>query len=146
MPSQPRQYLLRLKLGQLQALRTKPLNCFQIIPFLQVICTRLSYISEHVLGICPLSLGIQEVCVAQSCLTLCDPMDLYPTRLLCPWSFPDKNTGIGSHSLLQRIFPTQGLNPGLLHCRQILYQLNHQRSPLGKSKHLPRKSQSLSIA
>ena len=43
--------------------------------------------------------------------------------------FPGQNTGAGSHSLLQGIFPNQGLNPGLLHCRQILYQLCHQGSP-----------------
>ena len=42
---------------------------------------------------------------------------------------PGKNTGVGSHSLLQGIFPTQGLNPRLLHCRQILYSLSHQESP-----------------
>ena len=42
------------------------------------------------------------------------------TRLLCPWQFPGKNTGVGCHSFLQGIFPTQGLNLGLLHCRQIL--------------------------
>ena len=42
---------------------------------------------------------------------------------------PDQNTGVGSLSLLQDIFPTQGLNPGLLHCRQILYLLRHQGSP-----------------
>ena len=46
---------------------------------------------------------------------------LQPTRLLCPWNFPGKNTGVGCHALLQRIFPTQGLNPRLLHCRWILY-------------------------
>ena len=39
-----------------------------------------------------------------------------------------KNTGVGCHSLLQEIFPTQGLNPGLPHCRQTLYRLNHQGS------------------
>ena len=44
--------------------------------------------------------------------------------------FPGKNTGEGSRSLLQVIFPTQGLNPDLLHCRQILYHLSHQQSPL----------------
>ena len=44
-----------------------------------------------------------------------------PTRLLCPWDFPGKNTGVGSCSLLQEIFPTQRSNPGPLHCRQILY-------------------------
>ena len=47
-------------------------------------------------------------------------------RLLCPWSFSGKNTEVGSHFLLQRIFPTQGLNLGPLHCRWILYRLNHQ--------------------
>jgi len=41
---------------------------------------------------------------------------------------PGKNTGMGCHALLQGIFPTQGLNTGLLHCRQILYCLSHQGS------------------
>ena len=54
---------------------------------------------------------------------------LWPTRLLCPWNSPGKNTGEGSHSLLQGIFPTQGSNPGLLYCTQILYHLSHQGSP-----------------
>ena len=57
------------------------------------------------------------------------PDGLWPTRLLCPWNFPGKNTRMGSHSLLQGIFPTQGWNPGLLPCRQILYHLSHQGSP-----------------
>ena len=48
------------------------------------------------------------------------PGGLYPTRLLCPWDSPGKNTGVGCHFLLQGIFPTQGSNPGLLHCRQML--------------------------
>ena len=46
-----------------------------------------------------------------------------------PWNSPGQNTGVGSLSLLQGIFPTQGSNPGLPHCRQILYQLSHQGSP-----------------
>ena len=46
-----------------------------------------------------------------------------------PWNSPGQNTGVGSHSLLQGIFPTQGLNPGPPHCRQILYQLSHKGSP-----------------
>ena len=46
-------------------------------------------------------------------------------ELYSPWTSPGQNTGVGSLSLLQRIFPTQVLNPGLLHCRQILYQLSH---------------------
>ena len=46
-----------------------------------------------------------------------------PTRLLCPWDSPGKNIEVGSHSPLQGIFPTQGLNPGLLNCRWIIYHL-----------------------
>ena len=49
-----------------------------------------------------------------------------PARLLCPWDSPGKNTGVGSHSLLQGIFLTQGSNTGLLYCRQILYQLSYK--------------------
>ena len=45
------------------------------------------------------------------------------------WTSPGQNTGVGSPSLLQGIFPNQGSNPGLLHCRQILYQLSHKGSP-----------------
>ena len=54
------------------------------------------------------------------------------TRFLCPWDSPSKNTGVGSHFLLQGIFPTQGLNPcflSFLHCGQILYPQSHQGSP-----------------
>ena len=47
---------------------------------------------------------------------------------LCLWDFPSKSTGVGCHFLLQRIFPTQGLNLGLPHCRQMLYHLRHQGS------------------
>ena len=54
---------------------------------------------------------------------------LYPSRLLSPWEFSSKNTGVGCHDLLQGIFPTQGSNSGLPHCRQILYHLSHQGSP-----------------
>ena len=43
---------------------------------------------------------------------------LQPTRLLCPWDFPGRSTGVGCHFLLQVIFPTQGSNLGLPHCRQ----------------------------
>ena len=64
--------------------------------------------------------------VAQSCPTLCDPMDCSLTRFLCPWDFPGKNTGVDCHFLLQGIFPTQGWNPGLPHCRQKLYHRSHQ--------------------
>ena len=49
--------------------------------------------------------------------------------LLCPWNSPCQNTGVGSCFLLQGIFPTQGLNPGLLHFRLILHCLSHKGSP-----------------
>ena len=48
------------------------------------------------------------------------------TKLLHPWDFQGKSTGVDCHFLLQGIFPTQGSNPGLSHCRQTLYHLNHQ--------------------
>ena len=49
--------------------------------------------------------------------------------LIFLWDSPGQNTGVGIHSLLQGTIPTLGLNPGLLHCRRILYQLSHQGSP-----------------
>ena len=60
---------------------------------------------------------------AQLCPTLFNPMD-------SPWNSPGQNTRVGSRTLLQGIFPTQGSNPGLPHCRRILYQLSHKGSPL----------------
>ena len=54
---------------------------------------------------------------------------LRPHRLYSLWNSPGQNTGVGSLSLLQGIFLTQGSNPGLLHCRRILYQLSHKGSP-----------------
>ena len=76
----------------------------------------------------------------QSCLTLCNPMDCSPPgssgeeEFLLPrrdpsWDSPGKNTGVGSLSLFQGIFPTQGLNWSFLHCRWILYQLSYQGNP-----------------
>ena len=78
-----------------------------------------------------------KVLVAQSCLTLCDPYTV-ACQTPPPWDSPGKNTEVGCHSLLQRFFPTQGLNPGLQNCRQILYYLSHQGSPsnsIVKSNH-----------
>ena len=60
------------------------------------------------------------VLVTQSCPTLCGSMDCSPPGSSFLGYSPGKNTGVGCHALLQGIFPTQGLNPGLLHCRQIL--------------------------
>ena len=53
---------------------------------------------------------------------------LRPQGLYSPWNSPGQNAGVGSLSLLQGIFPTQGSNQDLLHCRQILYQLSYQGS------------------
>ena len=66
-----------------------------------------------------------KMSVTQSFPTL-RPHGLQHIRLLCPWNSSGKNTGVGSHSLLQGIFLTQGSNLVLLHCRQILYYLSHQ--------------------
>ena len=57
------------------------------------------------------------------------PHGLQPARLLCPQDSPGKNTEVGCHFCLQGIFPTQGSNPGLPHCRQTLYPLSHQGTP-----------------
>ena len=100
-----------------------------------------------------LSHSVQFSSVTQSCLPLCNPRDcstpglpvhhqlleftqtqvhwvgdaIQPSHPL--WNSPGQNPGVGSHSLLQGIFPTQGSNPGLPHCRWIVYQLSHQGSP-----------------
>ena len=58
------------------------------------------------------------------------PHGLKPTRLLCPWDFPGKNTGVGCHFLLQGIFLTQGSNPGLLHWQADSSPLSHLGSLL----------------
>ena len=65
-----------------------------------------------------------KVSVSQLCPTLCNPID-YTVH----GNSPDQNTGVGSRSFLQGIFPTERLNPGLPHCRPILHQLSHQGSP-----------------
>ena len=58
----------------------------------------------------------------------CDPHGLQSTKLLCPWDSLAKNTGMGCHAFLKEIVPTQGVNPNLLHYKQILYHLSHQGS------------------
>ena len=68
--------------------------------------------------------------VAQLCPTLSDLMDCSPPGSSVYGDSPGKNTGVGCHALLQGIFPTQGSNPGLLHCMWILYHLSHQGSSL----------------
>ena len=69
------------------------------------------------------------VCV---CVCVCISRSVFetPCSSLCLWNFPGKNTRVGNCSLLQLIFLTQGSNPGLLHCRQIFYQMSHQENPI----------------
>ena len=66
--------------------------------------------------------------VYQSCLSIFKHHGLQAARLFCSLNTSGKNTEVGWHFLLQEIFPTQGSNWGLLHCRQILYHLNHQNT------------------
>ena len=67
--------------------------------------------------------------VTQLCPALCDPRNCIPPGFSVHGDSPGKNTRVGCHALHQRIFPNQGLNPGLPQCRWILYGLSHQGSP-----------------
>ena len=67
------------------------------------------------------------ICISESLSVVSN--SLRPHGIYSPWNSPGQNTGVGSLSLLQGIFPTQGLNPSLPHCRQSLYCLSHQGSP-----------------
>ena len=92
-------------------------------------CMLLYYLclSCYVLGISSLCC----VCLVTSVLSdSLLPHGLWPARLFWPWNSPGKNTGVDCHALLHVIFPTQGLNLGLLHCRWILYPLSHLGSPI----------------
>ena len=75
------------------------------------------------------SMNEGECCCLVAKLTLLRPHGLYPNRLLYPWEFPGKNPGLGCHFLLQGIFPTQGLNPHLLHRQVDSLPLSHPGSP-----------------
>ena len=66
--------------------------------------------------------------VAQSCPALCDPTECSPPGSSLHGDSPGQNTGVGCQALLQGIFRTQGSNPGLAHCRRILYRLSHRGS------------------
>ena len=70
---------------------------------------------------------------SESCWVVSD--SLWPRVLSSPWNSLGQNTAVGSHSLLQHMFPTQELNRGLLHCRLTLYQLSYQGIPLKTRKY-----------
>ena len=83
------------------------------------------------------SRDVCAVClVTQSCLTLCDTMDCSPPNSLVHGDSPGKNSEVGCHALLQGIFPTQGSNTGLLHCRQVLNVLSYHIIPQFQRKAL----------
>ena len=118
-------------------------NVFYVIFYIFLFCVSLNYltiscnyiIDDFITFVFNLSVsfisGWSTVSVSVSRSVVPDslrPHGLQSTRLLCPWDFPDKDTGVGCHFLLQGIFPTQGSNPGLLHCRQILYRLSYKGS------------------
>ena len=92
--------------------------------FLQSLRGTINYTSEKFTPYTQYLFLTWKVKVAQSCLTIPNPMDIYS-----PWNSLGQTTGVGSLSLLQGIFPTQGSNTGLPHCRQILYQLSHKGKP-----------------
>ena len=68
---------------------------------------------------------------------------LWPHGLYSPWNSPCQNTGVGSLSLLQRVVPTQGSNPGLLHCRWILYQLSTREALVGSHQRRQRRKEKI---
>ena len=82
---------------------------------------------EHTRNVCRSRCFSRKEKWSESCSVLSD--SLRPHGLYSPWNSPGQNTGVGSLSLLQGIFPTQRWNPGLPHCRRILDQLSHQGSP-----------------
>ena len=91
--------------------------------------TRNSY-TQNSITLCVCVCVCMCVCISHSVMSdSLWPGGLFPTRLLCLWDSPGKNTGVRFQFLLQGIFLTQGSNPGLPHRRQILYHLSHQGSP-----------------
>ena len=105
LPSRPafRQLLSKPELGRKKSFREQR-KCFPRLRDLECVCV----------CVC--------VCVSFSVMSnSLEPHELQPTRPLCPWNSTSKNTRVGCYSLFQGMFPTQGLNPGLLHCRWILY-------------------------
>ena len=83
--------------------------------------------SSDLLSCSPLLFNPSKVLVAQSCSTLWDPVNQQAPLSV---EFSSKSTGVGCHFLLQGVFLTQGMKPGLLYYRQIRYRLSHQGTPL----------------
>ena len=86
--------------------------------------------------------GTMYPCFYESCSVVSD--SLLPHELYSPWNSPGQNTGVGSHFLLQGVFPTQGSNPDLPHCKRILHQLSHHGSPISIDKVFAKVGQTVS--
>ena len=86
-----------------------------------------SHTSYHFIHMCFNKVEVKSLSRSRLFAT---PWIVVCTKLLRPWDFQGKSTVVGCHFLLQGIFPTQGSNPGLSHCRQALYHLSHQGSPV----------------
>ena len=122
----------RTRLDTLSVLRKhSPINCnsWYILKIFTFPWVRDSAIfRRYILWLC--FVCTKSVLVTHVCLTLSNPTHSHPSGwLLYLWNSPGKNTGVGCHSLLQGIFPTQEWKLGLLHCKQIFYLLSHQESP-----------------
>ena len=109
-------------------------NFHQTVSQLRILLFLKTFFSPHI-PVIPFMLrchsekySLTVLCFLLSCVWLCDPMDCSPPGSSVHGDSPGRNTGVGCNALLQGIFPTQGLNPGLLHSRQILYHLNHQEN------------------
>ena len=118
---------LENKLYKFQELKKLQVTLSGVISYFRLYFPASFDLSKHIKDVCLISFILISFSHSVVYNSL-QPHVLEPTRLLSPWNFPDKNTGVGSHSLLQGIFQTQRL--GLLYCRQILYHLSHQRSPI----------------
>ena len=97
------------------------------LPNLEPVCYSMSGYNCYFLTCIQISQEEGKMKRSESHSTVSD--SLQPHGLYSLWNSLGQNTGVHSLSLLQGIFPTQGSNPGLPHCRQILYQLSHQGSP-----------------
>ena len=105
--------------------KTSPTCCLINLPILHLF--HVIYLLQHLQKF-PTAYSVCVLCLAaQLCPTLWDLTDCSPPGSSVHGDSPAKNAGVGYHALLQGIFPTQGLNPGLPHC--ILYHLSHQGNP-----------------
>ena len=110
----------------------KSWNCWEKWENIQINIVSITFHSHTIQAVLPMvnrNLCCVLCLVAQSCLILCDPMDCSPPGSSIHGDSPGRNTGVCCHAFLQGIFPTKGSNPGLPHCKRVLYHLSHQGSP-----------------